>query len=58
VLIFYSLVTNTGLDTEKTVQRLRPTKSVGLEVIPGFIIKASLISLVPVLKHIFNLSAS
>ena len=39
---------------KKTVKRLRPTKSVGLDDIPGFIIKECLTKLMPVLKYIFN----
>jgi hypothetical protein len=45
-------------DIFKALKRLKPSKSVGLDNIPGFIIKGCSAILVPVLKHIFNLSLS
>jgi hypothetical protein len=47
-----------GLDNQKAFKRLRPTKSVGLDDIPGFITKGYSDILVPVLTYIFNLSLS
>jgi hypothetical protein len=38
--------------------RLKPSKSVGVDDIPGFIIKGCTNIFVPVLKHIFNISLS
>jgi hypothetical protein len=45
-------------DIQKSIKRLRPTKSVGLGDIPRFIIKGSSDILVPVLKYVFNLMLS
>jgi hypothetical protein len=45
-------------DVIKAIRRLRPTKSAGLDDIPGFIIKGCTDILVPILRHIFNLSLS
>jgi hypothetical protein len=44
------------LDVSKAIKHLRPSKSVGADDIPGFIIKGCTDIFVPVLKHIFNLS--
>jgi hypothetical protein len=43
-------------DVKQAFQRLKSTKSVGLDDIPSFIIKGCSEIFVPVLKHIFNLS--
>jgi hypothetical protein len=45
-------------DVKNAIKRLRPSKSVGIDDIPGFIIKGCTDIFVPVLKHIFNLSLS
>jgi hypothetical protein len=45
-------------DVIKAIKRLRPSKSAGLDDIPGFIIKGCTDIFVPILKHIFNLSLS
>jgi hypothetical protein len=55
---FISLVPISVLDIPKAVKRLRPTKFVGLDNIPDFIIKGCSDILVPVLKYLFNLSLS
>jgi Notch-like protein len=51
-----SLATISELDICKALRRLRQCKSVGLDDIPGFVIKGCSEIFVPVLKHIFNLS--
>jgi hypothetical protein len=55
---FLTLAPVSDSDVIKTIKRLRPSKSVGLDDIPGFIIKGCTDILVPILKHIFNLSLS
>jgi hypothetical protein len=45
-------------DIIKAINRLKPSKSVGLDGIPGFIIRGCTDVFIPVLKHIFNLSLS
>jgi hypothetical protein len=40
------------------IKLLRPSESVGVDNIPGFVIKSCTDIFVPVLKHIFNLSLS
>ena len=55
---FLPLVPLSDLDIQPAVQRLRQTKSVAPDDIPRFIIKGSYTILVPVLRHIFSLSAS
>jgi hypothetical protein len=45
-------------DVINAIKRLRPSKSAGLDNIPGFIIKGCIDIFVPILKHIFNLSLS
>jgi hypothetical protein len=42
----------------KALKRLRPSKAVGLDGIPSFVIKGCSEIFIPVLKHIFNLSLS
>jgi hypothetical protein len=42
----------------QAIKRLRPSKSVGFDGIPGFIIKGYADIFVPVLKYIFNLGLS
>jgi hypothetical protein len=44
------------IDVRKAIRRLKPSKSVGLDGIPGFIIKGCTDTFVPLLKYIFNLS--
>jgi hypothetical protein len=48
----------TDSDIFKALKRLKPSKSVGLDNIPGFIIKGCAPIFVPIFKHIFNLSLS
>jgi hypothetical protein len=55
---FLSLAPVSYLDGFKVSKRLRPSKSVGVDDIPGLIIKGCTDIIVPVLKHIFNLSLS
>jgi hypothetical protein len=43
-------------DVRRTIRRLKPSKSVGLDGIPGFIIKGCIDTFVPLSKYIFNLS--
>jgi hypothetical protein len=45
-------------DILKAIERLKPSKSVGLDRIPGFVIKGYSNIFVPILKHIINLSLS
>lgn len=45
-------------EVQNAIKRLRPTKSVGLDGIPSFIIKGCAEILIPVLQFIFNLSLS
>jgi hypothetical protein len=45
-------------DVSKAIKRLRPTKSLGVDDISGFMIKGYTDIFEPVLKHIFNLSLS
>jgi hypothetical protein len=45
-------------DVIKATKRLRPSKSVGVDDILGFIIKGWTDIFVPILKHVFNLSLS
>jgi hypothetical protein len=51
-----SLAPISELDICKALRRLRPSKSVGLDDIPSFVIKGCSEIFLPVLKHIFNLS--
>jgi hypothetical protein len=56
---FLSFTPISELDIRKALRRLRPSKSVGLDDIPSFVIrrvKGYSEIFVPVLKHIFNLS--
>jgi hypothetical protein len=53
---FLSLAPISELDICKALRRLRPSKSVGLDDIPSFVIKVCSEIFVPVLKHIFNIS--
>jgi hypothetical protein len=46
------------LDNLKAIKRLRPSKSVGLHGIPGFIIKGCFTVSVPLLKYIFDVRLS
>jgi hypothetical protein len=45
-------------DVQNATKRLRPTKSVGLDGIPSFVIKGCSEIFVPILRFIFNLSLS
>jgi hypothetical protein len=45
-------------DVQNAIKRLRPTKSVGLDGIPDFVIKGCSKIFVPILRFIFNLSLS
>lgn len=51
-----SLAPVSDSDVFKAIKRLRPSKSVGIDNIPAFIIKGCSDIFVPVLKFIFNLS--
>jgi hypothetical protein len=53
---FLTLASVSDSDVIKAIKRLRPSKSVGLDDIPGFIIKDCTDIFVPILKHIFILS--
>jgi hypothetical protein len=55
---FLPLVALSNFDIQPAVQRLRQTKSVSPDDIPRFIIKGRSTILMPVLRHIFSLSAS
>jgi hypothetical protein len=46
------------LEICKALKRLKPSKAVGLDGIPNFVIKGCSEIFIPVLKHIFNLSLS
>jgi hypothetical protein len=45
-------------DVQNAIKLLRPSKSVGLDGIPSFVIKSCSEIFVPVLRFIFNLSLS
>jgi hypothetical protein len=45
-------------DVQKAIKRQRPSKSVGLDGIPSFVVKSCCEIFVPVLRFIFNLSLS
>jgi hypothetical protein len=51
-----SLASISDLDVCKAIKRLEPSKSVGLDDIPGFVIKGCSAIFIPILRHIFNLS--
>jgi hypothetical protein len=53
---FLSLAPSFNAEVCKASKRLKPSKSVGHDDIPGFIMKGSSHIFIPVLKHIFNLS--
>jgi hypothetical protein len=53
-----SLFPVTDADVRKAIRRLKPSESVGLDGIPGFIIKGCTDIFVLLLKYIFNLSLS
>jgi hypothetical protein len=53
---FLSLAPISDLDVCKAIRRLKPSKSVGLDDIPGFAIKGCSAIFIPILRHIFNLS--
>jgi hypothetical protein len=53
---FLSLAPISELDICKALRRLRPSKSVGFDDIPSFVVKDCSEIFVPVLKHIFHLS--
>jgi hypothetical protein len=53
---FLSLVPVSDADVCKAIKRLKPSKCVGLDDIPGFIIKCCSAIFTPILRHIFNLS--
>ena len=54
---FFLLATTSDLHIQEAVRR-RPTKSIGLDDVPGFIINGRLTLSVPALKYICNLSVS
>jgi hypothetical protein len=49
---FLPLASASDSDVYKAIKRLRPSKSVGVDDIPGFIIKGCTDIFVPILKHI------
>jgi hypothetical protein len=53
---FLSLAPVSDADVCKAIKRIKPLKSVGLDDIPGFIIKGCSAIFIPILKHVFNLS--
>jgi hypothetical protein len=53
-----SVFSVTDADVRKAIRRLKPSKSAGLDGIPGFIIKGCTDTFVSLLKYIFNLSLS
>jgi hypothetical protein len=53
---FLSLPPVSDADICKAIKRLKPSKSVGLDDISGFIIKGCSAIFIPILRHIFNLS--
>jgi hypothetical protein len=53
---FLSLARVSEADVCKAIKTLKPSKSVGLDDIPGFIIKGCSAIFIPILRHIFNLS--
>jgi hypothetical protein len=53
---FSSLTPVSDADVCKALKRLKPSKSVGLDDIPGFTIKGCSAIFIPILRHIFNLS--
>jgi hypothetical protein len=55
---FLPLTSVSDSDITKAIKRLRPSKSVGVDDIPGFIFKGCTDICVPILKHNFNLSLS
>jgi hypothetical protein len=55
---FLSISRISDSDIFKAHKRLKPSKSVGINNIPSFVIRGCSGMLVPVLKHIFNLSLS
>jgi hypothetical protein len=55
---FFPLASVSDSDIIKTIKRLRPSKSIEVDDVPGFIIKGCTDIFVPILKHIFNLSLS
>jgi hypothetical protein len=52
---FLSVAPVSDADVCKAIKRLKPSKSVGLDI-PGFIIKGCSAIFMPILRHIFNLS--
>jgi hypothetical protein len=53
---FLSFSPISDADACKAIKKLKPSKSIGLDGIPGFIIKDCSGVFIPVLRHIFNLS--
>jgi hypothetical protein len=53
---FLQLPSISELDILKAIKGLRPSKSVGLDVMPGFIIKGCFTRFGPLLEYIFDLS--
>jgi hypothetical protein len=53
---FLSLAPVSDADVCKAIKRLKPSKSVGIDDVPGFIIKGCMAIFIPILRHIFNLS--
>jgi hypothetical protein len=53
---FLSLTPIFEADISEAIKRLEPSKSVGLNHIPEFVIKCCSIIFIPILRHKFNLS--
>jgi hypothetical protein len=58
IIIIIIIIIVSDSDIIKAIKRLKPSKSVRVDDIPGFIIKGCTDIFVPVLKHIFNLNLS
>jgi hypothetical protein len=55
---FLPLASVSYSDIIKAIKSLRPSKSVGVDDVPGFITKGCTDILVPIFKYVFNLSVS
>jgi hypothetical protein len=53
---FVSLDPISDADVCKAIKRLKPSKSVAFDDIPGFVMKGCSVIFVPILRHVFNIS--
>jgi hypothetical protein len=53
---FLSLARISDADVCKSIKKVKPSKSVGLDDNPGFVIKGCSGIFIPILRHVFNLS--